>query len=39
VLPEFAIAESTRLQVAEETVIIQQAGTIPKYKKPNITRA
>jgi len=39
VLPEFAIAESTRLQVAEETAIIQQAGTIPAYKTPNITRA
>jgi hypothetical protein len=39
VLPEFDIAESTRLQVTEETAIIQQTGTVPEYKKPNITRA
>ena len=39
VLPEFIVPESTRLQVAEETAIIQQAGTVPKYKKPNILRA
>lgn len=39
VLPEFIVSESTRLQVAEETVTIQQAGTVSKYKKPNVIRA
>jgi hypothetical protein len=39
VLPEFVIADATRLQIAQETAIIQQAGTVPEYKKPNITRA
>jgi hypothetical protein len=39
VLPEFVIADATRLQIAQETAIIQQSGTVPKYNAPNITRA
>jgi len=40
VLPEFKIAQSTRLQAQQETAIIQQADYCPPdYKKPTIQRA
>ena len=40
VLPEFEIPESTRLQVAQETAILQQPGySRPLYHQPKIVRA
>ena len=38
VLPEFTVSKSTRLQISQETVTIQQLETSPKYRKPNILR-
>ena len=38
VLPEFTVSESTRLQISQETAILQQLEISPEYKKPNIIR-